>query len=69
ERPINQATAAGTNVPNSMPLIPGSGFPASPSPNHWPKIETVPENRHMIDYLGRFRPQDGLGFCYQDVPY
>jgi tyrosinase len=68
-RPVNQATATGTNVPNSMPLIPSTGFPASPRANLWPAVETVPLNRHMIDYLGRFRPQDGLGFAYDDVPY
>lgn len=27
------------------------------------------QNRHMIDYHGRFRPEDGLGFDYDDVPY
>ena len=69
ERPVNQATAPGTNVPVSMPLIPSDGFPASSRPNLWPSVETVPLNRHMIDYPGRFRPQDGLGFSYDDVPY
>lgn len=68
-RPENQATAPGTNVPVSMPLIPSSGFPASPQANLWPETEIVPLNRHMIDYLGKFRPQDGLGFSYDDVPY
>lgn len=68
-RPPNQATSTGTNVPNSMPLIPSTGFPASPRANLWPVVETVPRNQHMIDYLGRFRPQDGLGFSYDDVPF
>lgn len=75
ERPPNQATAAdqaapeGENVPNSMPLITSSAFPASVQANLWPAMALVPLNRHMIDYLGRFRPQDGLGFSYDDVPY
>lgn len=69
ERPLNQATSPGTNVPNSMPVIPNTGFPASPHANLWPAIETVPLNRHMIDYLGRFQPEGGLGFSYDDAPY
>ncbi len=44
-------------------------FPASLRRNLWPAAATVPKPRHMIDYLGKFRPQDGLGFCYDDVPY
>lgn len=68
-RPPNQATGPGTNVPVSMPIIPNTGFPASPRANLWPAVETVPQNRHMIDYHGRFRPEDGLGFDYDDVPY
>ena len=68
-RPVNQATAAGSNVPNSMPLIPSTGFPASPRANLWPAAVSVPLNRHMIDYHGRFVPADGLGFSYDDVPY
>jgi tyrosinase len=69
ERPPNQATSTGQNVPISMPVIPNSGFPASPRSYLWPAAETVPLNRHMIDYLGRFRPEVGHGFCYDDVPY
>lgn len=68
-RPVNQATTGGSNVPNSMPLIPSSGFPASEHANLWPAAETIPLNRHMIDYMGKFRPQDGLGFSYANVPY
>ncbi|VAW99781.1 hypothetical protein MNBD_GAMMA21-2336 [hydrothermal vent metagenome] len=68
-RPPNQATSGGTNVPNSTPLIPGSSFPASERANLWPPIDAVPLNRHMIDFHGRFRPQDGLGFSYDDVSY
>ncbi len=69
-RPINQAPAAGPqNVPNSLPVIPNTGFPASSVANLWPAAVTVPLNRHMIDYHGRFNPADGLGFSYDDVPY
>lgn len=69
QRPLNQATSSGTNTPVTMPIIPNSGFPASSRANLWPAVETVPRNRHMIDYPGRFRPEDGLGFDYDDVPY
>lgn len=69
ERPINQATAGGTNIPVSMPLVPSTPFPASLQPNLWPALDTVPLNRHMIDYLGKFNPLDGLGFGYDDVSY
>jgi tyrosinase len=68
-RPVNQATSGGSNVPNSMPLIPSTGFPAAARANLWPATVTVPLNRHMIDYHGRFEPTDGLGFSYDDVPY
>lgn len=73
-RPPNQAGGAGDvspaeNVPASTPLIPMTAFPASVMRNLWPSAATVPRNAHMIDYLGKFRPQDGLGFCYDDVPY
>jgi len=68
-RPVNQATSPGTNVPLSMPMIPMTPFPASPQKNLWPAIDSIPSPKHMIDYFGRFRPQDGLGFCYDDVPY
>jgi len=68
-RPANQATAPGTNTPLSTPLIPSTGFPASAIENLWPSAEVIPRNRDMIDYFGRFRPQDGLGFSYDDVAY
>jgi tyrosinase len=68
-RPPNQAVAAGTNVPNSMPLIPSTAFPASVIRNLWPSMATIPHNAHMIDYHGRFQPSNGLGFSYDDVPY
>lgn len=69
ERPLNQATGPGSNIPLSMPLIPMSQFPASVQPNLWPAAAAIPKPRHMIDYLGKFLPQDGLGFCFDDVPY
>lgn len=69
QRPVNQATGPGTNVPLSTPLVPTSQFPASLRANLWPVAAATPASRHMIDYLGRFRPQDGLGFAYDDVPY
>lgn len=69
ERPLNQAPAAGPDVPISMPVIPNTGFPASPRANLWPTADIVPLNRNMIDYLGRFQPESGLGFSYDDVPY
>lgn len=68
-RPPNQATGPGTNVPNSMPLVPSSPFPAAPSANRWPAVDSVPLNRHMIDFHGKFEPVDGLGFSYDDVPF
>jgi hypothetical protein len=69
ERPLNQATAGGTNIPLSMPMVPMTAFPASPVRNLWPASNAVPRPRDVIDYLGKFRPQDGLGFAYDDVPY
>ncbi len=68
-RPASQASGPGTNVPLSTPLIPTTGFPASTVKNVWPQAEVVPRNKHMIDYLGKFQPQDGLGFSYDDVAY
>lgn len=56
-------------IPDSLPLIPGTAFPASVRRNLWPPAAVIPTNAHMIDYLGKFRPQDGLGFCYDDVDY
>lgn len=69
QRPLNQATAPGTNIPLSMPAVPMTQFPASPRRNWWPAAAAVPKPRHTIDYLGKFNPLDGLGFCYDDVPY
>ena len=69
QRPVNQATAPGQNVPLSTPLVPSTAFPASTRRNLWPAADVVPLNAHTIDYLGKFRPQDGLGFSYVDVPY
>ncbi len=69
QRPLNQATAPGLNIPLSQPAVPMTQFPASPQRNLWPAAAIVPKPRHMIDYMGRFLPQDGLGFCYDDVPY
>lgn len=70
QRPVNQAPAVGpSNVPNSTPLVPSTPFPASPQANLWPAVDTVPLNRHMIDYHGKFDPVDGLGFSYDDVPF
>lgn len=68
-RPPNQASGPSNNVPNSMPMIPMTAFPASPRPNLWPATATVIRNRHVIDYHGRFVVEDGLGFSYDDVPY
>jgi tyrosinase len=69
QRPVNQATAPGTNIPVSMPAVPMTPFPASVQKNLWPAAPAIPHPSNMIDYLGRFRPADGLGFCYDDVPY
>jgi tyrosinase len=69
QRPVNQATGPGTNVPLSTPLVPSTAFPASLRRNLWPAAASIPINAHSIDYFGKFRPQDGLGFCYVDVPY
>lgn len=58
------------NVPDSRPVVSRLAFPGSRIRHLWPGPNPiVPRNRHMIDYLGRFRPTDGLGFCYDDVPY
>jgi tyrosinase len=69
QRPVNQAPGPGPNIPLSQPAVPMTQFPASPRRNWWPATTAVPKSRHMIDYLGKFQPQDGLGFCYDDVPY
>lgn len=68
-RPVNQATLPGQNIPLSMPMVPMTQFPASPRRHLWPDVPRVPRSRDMIDYLGRFRIEDGLGFAYDDVPY
>lgn len=69
QRPLNQATTTGNNIPLSTPAVPTTQFPASVRRNLWPAAAAVPRPRNMIDYLGKFLPQDGLGFCYDDVPY
>jgi tyrosinase len=72
QRPINQAPAPppiDDNTPTSRPAVPMTQFPASQRKNWWPAAAATPRPRDMIDYLGKFRPQDGLGFCYDDVPY
>lgn len=69
ERPLNQATGPGPDVPISTPAVPMTMFPASAHRDLWPAINAIPKPRHLIDYLGKFLPQDGLGFCYDDVPY
>jgi len=69
QRPLNQATAPGQNIPISQPAVPMTQFPGSVMRNLWPSVAAVPKPRHTIDYHGKFLPQDGLGFCYDDVPY
>jgi len=69
QRPPNQASGPGQNVPTSMPVVPMSPFSASAIHNLWPASGATPRPRDMIDYLGRFQPNLGLGFCYDDVPY
>jgi len=71
QRPPNIGTGVGSpgDRPNSLPTIPATAFPASVVPNLWPSVATIPLNRHCIDYLGRFNPINGLGFCYSGVPY
>lgn len=74
QRPINQAPPSppapfDEDVPDSRPLVLSSPFPASRFPNLWPSAAAVPRPRDVIDYMGKFRPGDGLGFCYDDVAY
>ena len=69
QRPPNQASGPGTNVPLSTPLIPMTPFPASVHRNLWPAAPAIPRPRDLIDYEGRFNPTLGLGFSYDDVPY
>jgi tyrosinase len=70
QRPPNQAVMPfDENVPNSTPVVPMSPFPASLVHNLWPASPAMPRPRDMIDYLGRFQPNLGLGYCYDDVPY
>jgi tyrosinase len=52
--------------PVGAPSVP---LPASAIQNLWPPAPAKPRVRDMIDYLGRGFPTDGLGFCYDDVPY
>ena len=69
-RPKNQADGSSpTFEPISHPLVPMTPFPVTSVQNLWPASAVPVKPRHMIDYLGKFRPQDGLGFCYDDVPY
>lgn len=70
QRPANQGTMGfDENTPDSLPVIPMTPFPASVRRNLWPATDAIPRPRNLIDYLGKFVPQDGLGFCYDDVPY
>jgi len=71
QRPLNQAPpmSGDPNIPNSAPAVPMTPFPTSPRRNLWPASPVAVTPRNVIDYLGRFRPQDGLGFSYDDVPY
>jgi tyrosinase len=70
DRPPNRADGIDVdNEAESKPVISGAGFPASTIRNIWPSTRRPVKNRHMIDYLGKFRPSDGLGFCYDDVRY
>ena len=48
---------------------PATPFPASTIANLWPSAPTRVRVRDMIDYLGRFDPSLGLGYCYDDVEY
>ncbi len=57
------------NVPASTPAIPSTPFPASVRKNLWPAVPTIPTNAHVIDYFGRHVIQNGLGMCYDNVPY
>jgi tyrosinase len=57
------------NTPNSLPTIPSTPFAASAIANLWPAAATAVRIRDTIDYLGKFKPQDGLGYCYDDVPF
>jgi len=75
ERPVPQASAAdlldpvtGENVTAGRPMVPRT-FPPSSVANLWPAGATAVLVRDVIDYLGKHRPQDGLGYAYDDVPY
>jgi tyrosinase len=71
QRPPNIGTGVGfpDDIPISTPTIPATAFPASTVPNIWPPAPAIPINKDAIDYLGRFIPINGLGFCYFGVPY
>ena len=71
QRPPNIGTGVGAagDRPSSAPTIPATAFPASSALNLWPSVATIPLNKQAIDYLGRFNPLSGLGFCYDGVPY
>ena len=75
ERPAAQASAAdlldpagGENVTTGRPMVPRT-FPQSSVANLWPAAAAAVRVRDVIDYLGKHRPQDGLGYAYDDVPY
>ena len=54
---------AGTECPRSARRsCRSTAFPASLIRNLWPAAAVIPTNAHTIDYFGKFRPQDGLGF-------
>jgi len=71
QRPPNIGTGVGDpgDRPTSAPSIPATAFPASSVPNVWHPAPAIPLNKDAIDYLGRFIPINGLGFCYFGVPY
>ena len=69
QRPVHKATSPGLNIPTTTPSVSSSPFPKSKLANLWPPIDSVVRPKDTIDYLGRLRPHDGLGFCYDDVPY
>ncbi|MGH7232491.1 MAG: tyrosinase family protein [Nitrospiraceae bacterium] len=73
-RPVNQGgvpgdTEAPDNLPASRPLVARTPFPPSAIANLWPPAPTAVRVRHVIDYLGKFNPANGLGVSYDDVPY
>jgi tyrosinase len=69
QRPAFSGGGPASVVPISAPVTASTPFPASVVANLWPAGGVMVRNRDMIDYLGRFKPSDGLGYCYDDVPY